>query len=126
MSVTMELRENDRVIYYRVSGSVSLADLIPLYQQNQAIRENCPYKIHVIANISRAPQFHIDILNARLFSPDVKHPRAGYVFLVGCSPYVRSIVDIAIRLLNVNQFQFLGTEEAAWAAVREIIGSENY
>ncbi len=124
MPITMELRENDRVIYYYVAYPSRLSELTPLKEQNQAVRDQHPYTIHVIANLTEIRMLPSDILSLRRGSPNIEHPRAGFVFLVTTSSYVRSIVGIFTRLANTNKFRVVATEEEAWVAVRKLIANE--
>src|SRR4051794_8222926 len=89
MPVIMELRENDRVIYYGVTDPWTLGEFRALYTHNQIIREQHLHVIHAVANLSASQQLPRDILNAMHFSPDIRHPRAGYVYFVGPTPFVQ-------------------------------------
>jgi hypothetical protein len=122
--ITMELRENDRVIYYNVTDPWKLSDLLGLYKQNQTIRDQHMHKIHVLANLTATRHLPADILSARRLSPDITHPRSGYILVAGASPFIHSVVELAIRLLRTEKFQFAATEEAAWITLRKIIHSE--
>jgi hypothetical protein len=124
MPITMELCENDRVFYYRVSPPAQLSELTPLKARNWEIRDQHPHTIHVIANLTEVRKFPPDILSLRHGSPNMKHPRAGLIFIVSESSYVRSILGIISRVANTNKFRVVQTEAEAWTAVREIIASE--
>src|ERR1044071_6755361 len=93
MPVTMNLRENDQVIYYYVTDPWTLGEFMTLYEQNQAIRDQHPHKIHTVANLATARHLPRDILSAIHYSPDIRHPRAGYVYFVGASPFVRKMIE---------------------------------
>ena len=121
MPVTMELRENGRVFYYCVRDPLRLSDLIPLYEQNRKIRDQSLYPIHAIANLSEVRSLPQEILSLSRISPDITHPRAGYIFAITASPFVRSIVDLLIRLVNSNRFRVFATEGEAWDAMRKVI-----
>src|SRR5260221_12423129 len=116
MAIPMELRENDRVIYYYVAFPSRLSELTPLKEQNQAVRDQHPYTIHVIANLTEIRMLPSDILSLRRGSPNIDHPRAGFVFLVTTSSYVRSIVGIFTPSANRNKLRVVGLREQAWIA----------
>src|SRR5689334_725499 len=111
MPITMDLRENNRVFYYRVTYPSHLSELTPLKAQVQAVRDQYPHRIHVIANLTEVRVVPTDILSLRRNSPNLNHPRAGFVFIVTQSPYVRSIVAIIARLANTDKLRIASKEE---------------
>ena len=125
MPISMNLRENDRVLYYEVTDPWTFSQLKTAFLQNRAIRDEHPHKIHVIANLLGTRQLPKDIISARTFSPDTTHTRAGYVFFVGPSNFVRSIIEMTTRLLRSDKLQIVSTEDEAWSAVRAIIKNED-
>ncbi len=124
MPITMELRDNDRVIYYQITDPWQFDEALTAYKLNNDLRNQHKHKIHTIANISGTRHIPNDVLRLRLFSPDIMHPRAGIAFLVGPSPFARSIIDLIVRLLKTQKIRVVATEEEAWVAVRKIIKSE--
>ena len=124
MPITMELRENNRVIYYRFVDPWSLDELVSLYKQTVIIRNEHLHTIHAIANLTVTRHLPTDILHIRFTSPDITHPRAGRVVLVGATPLIHSVAKIAIRVLRPGKVQLVATENEAWRSIREIIESE--
>lgn len=124
MPITMELRENNRVFYYRVTYPSHLSELAPLREQVQAIRDQYPHRIHVIANLTEVRTVPADILSLRRDNPNLNHPRAGLVFIVTPSSYIRSIAAIIAHLTNTDKLRMVTIEEEAWTAVRKLIESE--
>ena len=124
MPVTVELLESERVIYYRITDPFRLSDVRVLQPQIQAIRDQYLHTIHLILDVSATHRFPSDILSARHGSPNIHHPRAGLIFVVSPSIYVRSVAEIMARLANTNKLRMARTEADAWTAVREAIHSE--
>src|SRR5438128_4374961 len=79
MPVTVELLENERVIYYRITDPFRLSDVRVLQPQIQAIRDQYPHIIHLVLDVTEAHRFPSDILSARHGSPNIHHPRAGLI-----------------------------------------------
>ena len=124
MPITMDLRENEHVLYYALSDPWSFRDLLALYDRNRAIRDQHPHKIHVVANLTATRHVPKDIMSTRGFSPDAVHPRAGLVLMVGPSEFIARIIELTSRLLRTNKIQVVSSEEQAWARIREVIAKE--
>ena len=124
MPITLDLRENDRVLYYSVSDPWTFHDLVGLYERNRAIRDQHQHKIHVIANLTATRQLPKDIISTRHLSPDANHPRAGYVLMVGPSHFIKSVIEVTSRLLHTDKIRVVASEDEAWTMIREIIKAE--
>ncbi|HLY29265.1 MAG TPA: hypothetical protein VKQ72_23160 [Aggregatilineales bacterium] len=124
MPITLDLRENDHVLYYAISDPWTFHDLVVMYERNRAIRDQHMHKIHVIANLTATRQLPKDIISSRHLSPDANHPRAGYVLMVGPSQFIRSVIEVTSRLLHTDKIRVVASEEEAWAMIREIIRAE--
>lgn len=125
MPIRMELRENDHVMYYQVTDPWRFDEALAAYKLNNDLRNQHSHTIHTIANLSATRHIPNDVLRLRLYSPDLLHLRSGSVFLVGPSPFVKSIIDMIIRLLKTQKIHIVATEEDAWLAVRQLIESDD-
>ena len=125
MPIKLELRENDRVLYYEVTDPWNMNDLRTLYDENKAIRDQHNYTIHAIVNVIKARNIPQNLLNARTYSPDAMHPRAGYIILVGAHSLLQMIAEVASRVMHSDKFRFFETEEEAWTFIRHVIDTES-
>jgi hypothetical protein len=124
MPIKMELVENGQVIHYVFTDPWTVPELMKLYEQNQAIRDKSPRKIHTLVNLTRARHLPHGTLSARAYSPDGSHPRAGFIVIVGAQTYLRTILDLAFHLLRTDRFKFVNTEEEGWAILQGILRGE--
>jgi hypothetical protein len=120
----MELRENNRVIYYCVTPPTSLRDILDTYPANEALRDQYPHTIHTILNLADIRLLPTDILAVRHSSPSLKHPRSGISVTVTKSAFVVSIAEILARLTGTGRIRIVRTEAEAWAIVQSVIANE--
>jgi hypothetical protein len=124
MPIKMELREQNRVMYYEVTDPWRLSEAYACYKVNNDLRNYFQHTIYTIANISAMREIPLDALSLRLYSPDLLHPRAGTAFLVGPSAVARSIIEIIATLSNPRKIRVVSTEEEAWDAIRAMLERE--
>src|SRR5258708_11639261 len=119
MPITMELRENDRVLYYEISDPWSLSDLMALYDQNKVIRDQHQAPIHAIANLTAARHLPQGIMGVRSYSPDVMHPRARHVVMAAPHALGKSIGETVCRLLRSLKRHVLAPQRRASTNIPE-------
>ena len=125
MTIVMELRENNKVIYYHVTPPTTLREVVQTYPKNEALRDQYQHTIHTILDLSDVRLLPTDILAVRHSSPSLRHPRSGMVFVVTTNAFIVGIAEILSRLANTNRIRVVRTVDEAWIAVREVIKNEH-
>ena len=125
MPVSMELRENGRVVFIVLSDPWNTGDLRSLLRQiSDYLRDIYP-QAHMLVDLTRAKVIPTDALqqifeDLRAFKPD-----SGEVILVGATRAMQLLGELVFRLFHLGSIRFLDTQEAAWALLKEFIAGED-
>ena len=124
MPVTLELRENDRVLYYTFIDTWEVSELTALYPQSMAYLHNASRKLYTLAVFPcRARPIPSGLLTLR-YGPDWSHPNGGQIAVVGASALLRTFANFTFRLRGFEKTRFFDTEEEAWNHLRKLIADE--
>jgi hypothetical protein len=120
----MEFRENGRVAYFVFTDPWELSDIAALLEDDNRRRDQSPQTIHSILNLAHARRLPPGAMGLRQISPELNHPRAGLVVLVGSNGFVRAVAEMVFKVAHSKKFKFVATEEEAWTYLRQMIQQE--
>jgi len=122
MQVSMELRENGWVINFVFTDPWTIQELAPYMAEDQKLRDQSPHPVHMMLNLTNAKRLPQGAISLRHNSPDLNHPTAGHIVLIGTNSFVRSVSETVFRLSRVTRFKIVATEAEGWEYLREFIG----
>ena len=125
MPITIELREDNHVIYTKISDPVAIADFDHATAVFTPIYDKAPGKIHHVVNTSEMRRVPSGLLRIRMNTPILQHPNRGQLALVGTNSFLRSIGELMFRLTHFETGRFFTTDDEAWAYLRTAIADEN-
>lgn len=124
MSVTMEIREEGRVLLLIYSDPVTMQEIGDLLPANIAHRDSVQHTVHTVFDFThfhRPPQ---GLLRAR-YAPVFTHPRSGKMIVFGAIPLARGIVLQAAQFTNnAHKVYFFEHETDAWVYMRKTIADD--
>ena len=124
MPVSMEIRENGRVVFYQYRDPFNLHELNALYLQDENHRNSVDFLVHTVLDMSGVKNLPQGIIGARVGSPVLVHPRSGVIVVVGAGPLSQSIAGVVLRLTR-KQAHFFKTESEGWDFVRKHLEKES-
>ncbi len=98
-----------------------MQEIAPVIEQDRNYRDQSPHPVHAVLNLSAAKHLPPGAISLRHASPDLNHPTAGQVVLVGTNTFVRNVAELIFRLSRTDKFKIFATEEEAWAYLRKVI-----
>ncbi len=122
MPVSMEIRENGWVIYFAFIDPWTIQELAPFIDEDQKFRDQSSHTVHMMLNLSQAKKLPQGAISLRHKSPDINHPTAGHVVLIGTNSLVRTIAETVFRLSHVTRFKIVATEAEGSDYLRKFIG----
>lgn len=105
-----------RVIYWRVSGQVTLEDVAQMRIGQQNMLSEGKNPVHTIADISDVTNFPTDLRQLKEALDGVNHPHLGWVLIVGTTtPLKRFVTTTATQMVipKVRLRMFNTMDEAA-------------
>ncbi len=126
MPITVELRENGRVIYAVFTYPYTLEQAIAGRNEELRLRDQASGAIHTLINLSQSLKVPNGILRIARNGPSFTHRTRGKLAIVGASFFGQTITKMAAKLAQRPlAVQFFKTEEEAWAYLRQIIAEES-
>ncbi len=125
MPITMEPREDGRILYIRFVDPWTLTDFAHIMEKDQAYRDRASGTIHGIVDCSQIDSLLPGALNAARRSPGFVHRTKGHIAVFGANGTVQAIAQLVARMLRINELEFFNTEEEGMAYLRKIIAREN-
>ncbi len=123
MPVDVRLSDDEKYLIYKITEPFQMADLYEAYKIERHYRDEKPYILHSIVDMSGLNHIPPNWLTAKA-GPGLTHPRSGQILFVGLSRPYRIIIDIIMRVMRYNRMQFFNTWEDAQAYMEELIASE--
>jgi hypothetical protein len=125
MPVSMESRENGRVVFIVLSDPWNTGDLRSLLQQITVYLRDVYPLAHMFVDLSGARVIPPDVLqqifeDLRSFRPD-----RGEVILVGATRAMQLLGELVFRLFHLGSIRFLDSQAAAWALLEELMAGED-
>jgi hypothetical protein len=126
MPITIEQREDGRVLYYNFTDPWTVSDVVATSAQVQSYIEGAAHKVHTLADLRRSKNLPQGLLHARralaiLFN----HQNAGETAIVGASRLAQSMGEIIAQLIHLDRMTFFGHEGEALTHIRHAIANEN-
>jgi hypothetical protein len=123
MPITTQYLENDHIICYCLSDPFTVQEILPLLVEENRYRDEKPYKIHILVDLSglrTIPDGYLALRN----SPCMTHPNGGYIAFVGAARLVRAICEIICNLAHYKRIRFFKNEADARLFLYELIKDE--
>ena len=124
MPITLELREDKRVLYAVVADPLSAEDLNNSIVEQTPIYDNAQGKLHQFVNVSGVTRLPSGILGIRRDSPIFQHRNSGQLIIVGAHGFVRSVGEVLMKIAHFESVKFFGDETEAWDYLRTVIANE--
>jgi hypothetical protein len=123
MPVTVDVREDCRILRFTIIDPWSLAELQAAAQRTYACRARTRVKMHVLVDIRGAHKLPRGILRTRFgFLHDPT--KDGNIVFFGAGRLVRTFADIAVSLSRGDRARFLATEEQALDYLNHVMAGE--
>jgi hypothetical protein len=123
MPVTLELRENGRVLYFTFIDPWEVSQVAALNLQSIAYLNSAKCKLYTFTDLRQARRIPSGLLSLR-HGPDWSHPNSGQIAILGASPLLTTFAKIVFRLSGFERIRFFDAEEEAWAYLRQLIADE--
>jgi hypothetical protein len=123
MPVTLELRENGRVLHYTFTDPWEIGDLTALYPKSLELLRSANGRLYTLADVRTARRIPSGLLNLR-HGPEWSHPNGGAVAVVGASALLRTFASIVFRLSRFEQARFFDDEDEAWLYLHRAMAAE--
>jgi len=125
MPVTMEIREDGRVLLLIYTDPVTMQEIGDGFPANLAHRNRTPHTVHTLFDFSHFQHPPAELMRAR-YSPVFTHPRSGQMVVFGANLAVQGIVLRAAEFTrNANKVHFFDTETEAWQYIRTAITQDH-
>jgi hypothetical protein len=123
MPATIELIEDNRVVYMVYTAPLTLQEIRDLYPLDQEYRDNAQHKVHTLIDIRNMGDIPPGILSTR-YAPSHVHPNSGFVVVLGADARARILGDMMAIMQGENHFRFFDTEDEAWGFLRKAIAED--
>lgn len=125
MPIVKDFSADGRIVRLNFEDPWTASDLLDLYQDEQRIFDNAKgHKIHTLADIRRMRGVPPGALSRRK-SPNISHPNAGIVALVGASTFAKSLAELAFHLTSFERAKYFTDMGEAQAYLDQLIEDEN-
>ena len=120
MPISVELVENGRILHYIFVDPWTLNDMQEVNRKASEYYDAAGHTIHVLLDVGKVRTLPSGFMRAR-HNPDVTHPNAGQIAVVGASMLVKTIGDLITRLAQFERVTFFEDEQEAWAYLHSIL-----
>jgi hypothetical protein len=120
MPVRVELIENGCILHYVFADPWTLNDMQEVNRRAREYYDAADHTIHVLLDVRKVRALPSGFMRAR-HNPDVTHPNAGHIAVVGASMLVKTIGDLVARLANFERVTFFEDEQDAWDYLHDIL-----
>jgi len=122
--VTFDLRENDRVVYFKISDPWTLEEVLAKFAETTAIRDqlyltNPNRQVHSLIDLTEAKTAPPGALRSRN-SPGMTHASRGKSVAAVTAPLVRDIMITIFKVMHTDG-ALVETVDEAWAYLRPIL-----
>jgi hypothetical protein len=124
MPISMEPRENGRVLYIVFTDPWSVGDLKLLLQQIAVYLQEVNPQAHTLVDLTRAHLIPPDAVQQVFNELRPIKPDLGDVILVGATRAMQLLAELVFRLFHFGPIQFYDTQDAAWAYLEKILADE--
>jgi len=123
MPATVELLENNRVIYFNYTEPWTIDELNGVIEGAHTYMKNATQKLHMIANVRNIHSVPPQIFRTRN-APILSHVNSGNMAVVGAPSLVKTLSEALFRIASYKKSVFFNTEDEAWNYIRKLITSE--
>jgi hypothetical protein len=125
MPVSMDLRENGRVVFIVLTDPWNTGDVKSLLRQITVyLRDTCP-QAHMLVDLTHARVIPPDVLQQIFEDLRSFKPERGEVILVGATRGMQLLGELVFRLFHLGSIRFYDSQAAAWTFLGEIIEGED-
>jgi hypothetical protein len=121
MPISMEPRENGRVLYIVFTDPWSIGDLKMLLQQIAVYLREVNPQAHMLVDLTRTHVIPPDAVQQVFNDLRAIEPEMGEVILVGATRAMQLLGELVFRLFHFGPIQFYDSMEAAWAYVEKTL-----
>src|SRR5258708_10955668 len=115
MPITIDLRENGRVIYAVFVYPYDLADATIGSAMEKELRDKTGGTIHSLLNVAAAGLPPNQVLRAARQGPSLVHPTRGKIAVFGDNLFSQTIGQLASKLArHADTIYFFKTEDKTW------------
>lgn len=118
MPAELNLIEDGYVLHYVFREPWSMTDMVDVNRRAKEYYDAAGHKLHVLLDVRGIRSAPPGFIRARS-NPDITHPNAGNIAVVGANSYIRALGDVILKLARFQRAKFFGTEEEAWDYLRE-------
>ena len=126
MPITIEPREDGRILYYTFANPWNLADVVDAFDKDQAYRDRATGTVHALADVSTIFLIPPGSISVGRRAPSFLHRTKGQIAIVGASATVQAIFRLFVRILGIDEVKFFGTPEEGMTFLRQAIAQENH
>lgn len=123
MPVHLHLSPDKRYLIYEITDPLNMDDLIKAYKAEKDHRDELPYTVHSIVDMSQIKRIPMNWLVAKA-GPGLTHPRSGEILFVGLAGGIKIIVETILRLVKYKRMKFFNTRQEAETYMRELTGAK--
>jgi hypothetical protein len=123
MPVIFQFEEDQHIMFWHFSDPWTVPQLMAHYKESQSILHDANHFVHSLVDMQQARTLPSGVLQAR-YHADWKHPRSGYVAVIGTSLLPRRMLEMLFRLTQFERVRFFQNETAARAFLAELVAHE--
>jgi hypothetical protein len=123
MPVTLEVREEGRVLYMTISDPWSVQDILAIQPRTHDLFAKAQHKIHTLVHVT-ARSVPSGMLTARPSSGGLSRPSEGQIVIVGAPALLKAIAEVMFKIAKFTRSSFFDTEEEAWRYLQDILAHE--
>lgn len=123
MVAKLELREDNKIIYFLYEEPWSVEDIHRVNQEAMDYLNQASEDMHILINVERIRQIPSGILRARNV-PTMSHPRCAHIVICGASTFVRSLSETIFKVTRYEKAKFFNTEAEAMNFLKDAIASK--
>lgn len=124
MPASIELSENNRVLVCVISDPLTIEELDELMEQAKVYFDDSPRTLHTLVDGTALSNVPNGVLRYRT-SAFVIHPRSGYVVMATTSVLARNLMQMILRLANIDKGRFFATLEEGWKFIHDTLEAED-
>ena len=124
MPVTFDLREQGRVIYFKISEPWTMQEVLDGFTQTQAIRdkiyaEDPQRRVHSLIDLMEVTNAAPGVLRSRR-APGITHPGRGEYVVAASYLLARDLMATVFKVMHIDGKLFSSLDEA-WAYLRPFL-----
>lgn len=124
MPLSISLSQDDHVILYTFTDPWTVAEIRTLFSQEKVYRDQHPFTIHTLIDVSQIRTLPPGMLTMRQEAPSLKHERSGQIVIVGALQPGRALMETIFRVTRYQRVRFVENLAEGWDYLRSVIAQE--